>query len=545
MAYNPSGKSGEFHYLCEMFLDSTTLYTADEDLSIQTSNTSGQFYEGRLPAEGSISRSLGTFLEPKESITSLSLTFDDRDGKIRNLLTEYTVANRRTDVWVGEGVSKSGYSVVFPGVIAHPNGVTWDDETVTFTIIDKRLRARKVLPLDKYDIVTYPNVEQRALNLPVPIVFGDFSSAADNPVQVRAWMVDSTTRTFQVASHGLLGIDRYLKNAIRISPSYIQNVNLAAGTFGLSSAVTYDATNDIMAVNCKGLYTANNTLIESPAGAMKSIYTTFMGLTGYDLNGTAFHTADAATNPDKVRSIINTEVSTETILGELQSEAAFDMRFVGGQYDPKIRNLDLDTARLDFRDADIVIGSDMQEKVMFSAVRDPDRITTNKIRARYAYDTINAQYLGSFTYQLTAAVQEASAILERPMDYNWYYQDSIVQNKVEREVTMFSKEPTQIEMTITARALLKNLADQIDFTYNVFTDRTLQIRSMDLDLASMTVRMGAWDFLSMGMGRWTADSAPAWSSAGAADKKKSGYFTDAAGYADPSDSTSKGISRWY
>jgi len=543
--YSASGKSGEFHYLCEMFLDSTTVYTADEDLSIQVSNTIGQFYEGRLPAEGTLHRSLGSFLEPNETVTSLSLHFDDQDGKLRKIFTEYTVANRAVDVWVGEGVSKANYSKVFPGVVAHPNGVSWDDVSATLTIIDKRLKARKTLPLNKYTTDEYPDVESRAINLPVPIVYGDFSSAAEHPVQVRAWCISTTANRFKVSDCGLLGIDRYLKNAIRLSPSNIYNVSLSRGTFQVSTAVgAYDATNDIMSVNCRGLYTANLTLIETPMGVAKNIYTAYMGLTGSDLHGTAFHAADVETGTEKVRSILNTEISTETVLGELLSEAKFDMRFVGGQYDPKARNLDLATARQDYRESDIVISSDRQEKAMFSVVRDPDRISTNKIKARYAYDTIDAQYLGAYTYQLTSATEEVSAILERPIDFNWYYQDAAVQTQVQREVAMFSTEPTQVDMTVTARALLKNLADQINLTYNVFDGEPFQIRNMELDLASMTVRMGAFRYLDLGAGYWMSDAAPAWDDASASSRAISGYWLDDSGYATSTDTKSKNVSRW-
>jgi len=544
MAFNASGKSGEFHYLAEMFLDGTTIYAADEDLSIQVSNTTGQFYEGRLPVQGTIRRSLGTFLEPKETVSSLDLVFDDRDGKIRGILTEYIVANRSVDVWVGEGTSKANYSLVFPGVVAHPSGVSWDDETATFTIIDKRVKVRKVLPLNKYTTDNLPFVEDRAINLSIPIVYGDFSSAADNQCQVRAWCIDTSAAKFQVADHGLLSIDRYLKNAIRLSSSSIRNVSLSQGTFELTG-VAYDATNDIVSVNCQGLHTINNTLIETPIGCARHIYTAYMGLTGSDLNGTAFHEVDVETGSDKVRSVINADLSTETILGGLLSEAAIDMRFVGSQYSPKARNLDLVSARQTFRESDIVIGNDLQEKALFRVSRDPDRISANKVRTRYAYSAIDAQYLGSFTHQLTSAVENVSAVLERPIDFDWYYRDQDTQTRAQREVAMFSTEPTQIEMTVTSRAILGNLADQIDLVYNVFDGEVLQIRDMELDLAAMVVRIGALKFLDLGAGRWTLDTAPDWSSSNASDKSQSGYWLDANGYADPSDSTSRNISRWF
>ena len=544
MAFNPSGKTSEFHYLCEMFLDGTTLRFADEDLSIQQSAATGHFYEGRLPAGGRLVRSLGTFLEAKETVTTFEVNLDNRDGRIEDILTRYTVANREVDIWVGEGVHNDNYSKVFPGVVAHPAGVQWNEQVASFNVIDKRIKSRKTLPEEKFTDTNYPHLEDKSLNQPIPILYGNFSSNQPGPVGVRAYCVNTQTQQFKIAGHRLKSIDKITKNAIRMTVAQTSNICLTDASFNLTG-VNYNSTDDIMEVHCAGLATANQTLIEKPLDVVKHIYTAYMGLTGSDLNGTAFNYANTETGTEVVRSVITEEASNELLIGELLQEAAFDMRFVEGQYDPKARNLDQDSNRTSFREEDILVRSGQEEFADFSVSRDPDRIYLNKARAQYNYSNIDARYLSAYTFQLTAAVQQASATVERPMNFNWYYQQSDVEPQVQRHVATFSTEPQQIEMTVTARALMKNLADQVDLTYNVFDDRPMQIRKMDLDLAAMSVRISAWDGLQLGSGRWASSSNVAYSAASYNERASSGYWSNEVGFATSTDLDSLSVSKWF
>jgi len=545
LSYNPSGKTSEFHYLCDVFLDGTTLHYADEDLSIQINAASGVFYEGRLPAGGSIVRSLGTFLEAKETVTTFEINLDNRDEAIQDILTTYAVANRAVDIWVGEGTHKDDYSKIFPGVIAHPAGISWDEKSASFNIIDKRLFSRTTLPPNRFTIDDFPNLELKSINQPKPIIYGNFASSQPGPVTVRAYCVDVEKQKFQIADHRIRSIDKVLKNAIRMTVAQTSNICLTDATFNLTG-VNYDATLDLVAVNCQGIHTTNNSLIEKPLDVVKNIYTAYMGLTGSDLNGTAFQTANIETGSDAIRSVLASEVSTETLIGEVLREAAFDMRFNEGQYDPKARNLDFSQDRLNFREEDIVVSEGDGEFAKFSVTRDPDRIYLNKARAQYNYSNIDARYLSAYTHELTSAVASAQTVVERPLNYNWYYQETEVQTLVQREVALFSTEPQQVSMTLTARALLNNLADQIDLTYNIFDNRPMQIRHMDLDLAAMTVQVDAWDFMLSGVGRWTVDSHIPWPIAPESEKQSGGgYWTNSAGYAESGNDASVGVSKWY
>jgi len=541
MAFNPSAKSGEYHYLVEFLLGSTTLRYAEEDLSIQTSNTSGDFYEGRLPTTGTLSRGLGTFLEAKETIDTFRVDVDNTDGKVQQYIQDFEFANKKVNIWLGEGVSKANYSLVFPGFVTHPNGIGWDEDQAHFNIIDRRLKDRKVLPTTVFSTDDFPNIQKNATGSPIPIVYGNYSSnaAAGVAVPVVCTSMTATSKRFKVASHRLNSFDKVKKNGVRVN--YL-NVSLDDASFQLHSAVSYAATTDTISVNCKGIETLGGTLIEKPHDILKNIYTAYMGLTSADLNISSFTGLDADIT-EECRSFINIRVSTETLVGELINEANLDMRFVGGKYSPKYRSLDVASERTAYYDSDITI--DRNEKADFSVEHDPDRFYANKISSDYNFDPTYGVFLGSYTRQLTTEVDNVSSVIERPMSFNWLYDKAQTELRVQRELVTYSNEPVNVSLTLTNRALLESLADQIDVSYNVFDSRTFQIRRMETDLASMTTRISATDVFILGVGRWTADGAPAWPDATESERESQGFWTTSTGYATSTDPDSLNRSLWF
>ena len=542
MPFNASGKSGEYHYLVEFLLDSTTLHYAEEDLSIQMSNTSGQFYEGRLPQTGTLARGLGTFLEAKETVETFPVVLDNRDGAIEQHIENFEFANRNVNVWIGEGISKPNYSLVFPGFVAHPNGIRWDEDQASFTVVDRRLKDRTTLPPDFYKSEDFPDLQHNASGTSIPIVYGNYASSIPGGVGVPAVCTDMTQadKPFKIASHRIKSIDRVLRNGLTVP---FQNVSLDQASFELPG-LAFNSTIDKMTVNCQGLVDGSDNIIDFGHRVLENVYTSYMGVTGGDLNATAFNLLNLDMT-ERVRSVIQSNLSTETIVQELLNESSIDMRFVGGKYSPKFRSLDFDSDRENFFDVDIVVADESTEKAAFSVEKDPDRLYANKIRGRYNFDPVFGTYIGAFTKEITAATIAASAIVERAMDFNWFYDKSETESRIERELITFSTEPLTIDVTFTNRSMLQNLADQIDLTYNVFNDRTFQIRRMETDLGSMTTRIIGTDVFLLGVGRWLSPTAPTWAAATDYDKDTGGYWSNDSGYIDPGDPLSLDKALWF
>jgi hypothetical protein len=548
MAFVATGASGQYHYLVEFTLDSTTLRYADEDLSIQTSSTSGAFYEGRLPQSGSLRRALGTFISPIETIQTFPVVVDNHDGNIATHIQNYSFANRTVRIWLGEGLSKSDYSEVVTGIVAHPNGIQWDEDTAQFTVVDARIRHRKALPTNLFTIGDYANAANGAISTPIPIVYGDWGpdvGGVGNGLAVPAACVDTTTPSFKVCDHALQSLDRVLKNAVSLNmTTQVANISLSLGTFELSG-ISHNATTDTISINGKGLETAGGTLIDNPSDVLKDLYLRIMDLTSTDLNVTAFDTLATNTVGEKVRRCIRVQESSETLLEGYLAEINTDMRYISGKYDPKYRTLEQESTRLDVRDTDIILEGGDDEKAEFRIVHDPDRFYANKIKSRYNFDPVSSQYMRSYEDSDTVAIANVTGTVERLMDLEWYYIQTDAENRISRELISFATEPIALEARLGNRAMLRELADQIDLTYSVYSDRTFQIRSMETDLGDMTTRVQAQDLFYADWGRWTDDVAPSWSTATADQKEEQGFWSDDSGYVDPPDADSLDVSLWY
>ncbi len=548
MAFAASGHSGTFRTLVEFLLDATTLRYSDDGVSIQLGKVTGAYYDGRLATSGMLVRDLGTFLEAKETISTFDVVLDNQDRAIADLIQKYTFANRQVRIWLGEGDVKSNFNEVFRGTVAFPNGIRWDEDAATFTVVDQRVRDRRTLPSadKKYDDTTYTNIEPKSKNLPIPIIYGNWSSAQANGLSVPCACINTSTLKFKFARHGIKSIDRYLKNAARISPSNIASLSLSDASFTLSG-VTYNYTDDIVSVNCQGIKTINGSLIETPADTLRHLLTGYCALTADNLEVSAINAMNIATSTDVVRRWIGNRdgESTEKLISELMSESQSDLRFVRGKYSPKYRSPDIASSRTTFNEADIII-EERSEKAEFSVEMDPQRFYANKINARYRFDPINIRYDGSFVTSSPAAIANASATVERLFDFNWFYDTTLTQYRVLRELITLSTEPVNIVALLSNRGMLINLADQIDLTYNVFDSQTVQIRRVETNLAEMTTRVSGFNLFLTGVGRWTADSAPKWTDSSLVDKSSQGYWMNVSGYASSvQTSDAYMVSRWY
>lgn len=547
MAFNPTGIAAEYHLLVDVSLDGTTLRYADEDIAVLASNTVGYFYEGRVMPGGPIIRTLGSIIEPRERIETFQLQLDNSDDVVAGLLLDYTWPNREVTVRFGTGEVLADYSVIFPGVVALPNGAQWDERVATVTVLDRRVKDRRNLPPRTFTTNEYPNLENKSRAVPIPIVYGDWRSTAEHPLTVPAHCYDHAGKRFKVADHGLLQIEGVLKNAVNLSLStQVENICLTHATFNLTGGVTYDATNDTVSVYCQGMKTANGTLIETPAQIYRSLYTTWCGLTGYHLNGTALHDLDNEVEY-KLRRQIPVVTSTEALIGELLNESQADGRFVNGQYSPKFRSLDLQSDRTEIDESDIVSqDSPDGEQAHFSVEYDPERNYCNRCVARYAYSPVDAVFTDALAANLTTEQHNVCTTITRDWDMNWHYRDADVETRVYRELMEHGNNAISVDLLLSNRALLRNLADQIDLTFSVFSDRPMRIRHLELDPFDAVLRTRVADLIGISnMGHWTDDAAPTWPNSSLEERTQNGFWATDLGYAVSGNATSLQISRWY
>jgi hypothetical protein len=563
MAFNPTAESAEFHYLVEMYLDATTIRLADQDLSILSGSQTGFFYEGRLSEVATVKRSLGSLLETKESYDNFTINIDNRDDFLSQIVnietTPATFANKSACVFIGQGLTKTNYATLFPGRVLFPGGFRYDEDDIEIVLVDRRISDRRILPdSDKtFNVNDFPDVETKSKNKVIPIVYGSWQSTAGaENVRLPAFGidVDGTTKEFKIANHRIHKLEKVFKNAQELTIGLeVDNISLDDATFQIVLG-GYDSTNDIVSVNCLGMPSGineNGTMISDPGTTLKHMLTAQIGLTATNLNLSAFDTFHDTTiteGPNNVRRYINTRISTETLISELLLEVGADLRLdAQGRYEPKFRNLDIEDDRIKVNDSDIILENPRTEKADFRVEFDPDRIFANKITGNYLFNPENSLFIR--TYTASADSQDSDAIdttVERQINFNWVFQAGEIETRVDRELDLYGDdEPLSINVQLSPRFLRKQLADQVDITFDTFQEKTFQIRGLSINLNTMTNKIRGFEAIPINFGLWTNDAAPDWDVATEAQKKVSGFWTTDTGFATSTDANSQNKSRWF
>jgi len=195
-------------------------------------------------------------------------------------------------------------------------------------------------------------------------------------------------------------------------------------------------------------------------------------------------------------------------------------------------------------DTDIVLADVDRERADFAIEYDPDRFYANQVRVRYQYDPIDKVFYNASASSDSIAIARDLATTERQMDFYWLYNKADAEARMDRELYLFSEQPAVANVMLTRRAMLKDLADQIDLDYSIFTNKTLQIRSVETNLHTMTTRVQAYDIFTDTFGKWMAPGSPNYAAATISQRQNSGFWCDASGLADPTDPQSD-YSHWF
>ena len=544
MAFDQTSSIQNWRQLIEISLTGKTLQYARDPVTFDD----GTVYEGRLLSMSSMALSAGQLLDPRVTMPSLTLRLDNSDNGISDLMEDYEWSNKSVSVKIGQGTAAADYTTVFIGTILFPGGISFDDTTAFIDLDDERMKDEKVLPPSTFFATTYPNVEEKSRNFPIPIVYGDWQTTAGGGEKVPCYCVNTTTRQFKIASHAIKSIEAVYKNGVAAT---LTSTDLANAEFVMADA--YDETTDTVTANITGATddgTTGGTVLDTLPDIVQDILETHLSVASANIDSTAFTTwGTEIGTTTKARRHIAAEASSNTLITAALIEGFADLVIVDGKYTPKYRTAgltDLDT----YRDFDMTARRDGVKQ--FAVSRDPERITTNQIVAVYRYDPTNLKYSGRFSKNDDAAISLVGTTRRRRMKYEWIYEDAAAEIRAERELYAFSTELEMATVGIGPRSLTKIPTDQFRLVYSKYTDASgfgipFMIRDINIDFNQMRSTIRAWNILTLSPGRWTASTAPTWLLSDLTQREEHGFWTDASGYADPSgtpDPTSQ-RSKWF
>ena len=543
MAFDQTSSIQDWRQLVEIALTGKTLYYARDPVTF----TDGTVYDGRLLSMSSMSLTAGQLLAPRVTMPSLTLSLDNSDNGIADLMETYEWSNKSVTVKIGQGTTAADYTTVFIGTILFPGGIQFDDTTAHIELDDERMKDEKVLPTNKFFVSTYANVEEKSRNLPIPLIYGDWQTTAGGGEKVPCYCVNTTTRQFKIASHAIKSIEAVYKNGVAAT---LTSTDLTNAEFVMADA--YDQTVDTVTANIQGAThngTSGGNLLESLPDIVEDILTTHLSISAGNIDASAFSTWETNLGTTKARRHISTEASSNTLITHALIEGFADLIIIDGKYTPRYRVAGL-TGLDSFRDFDMTARRDGVKN--FSVARDPERITLNQVVADYRYDPVNLKYAGRFDQNSDAAIALVGTTRRRRMVYEWLYVDADAEIRAERELFTFAAELEMLTVGIGPRALTKVPTDQFRLTYSKYTDSTgfgvpFMIRDIGIDFNQMRATIRAWNVLTLSPGTWTAATAPTWGSSTLTQREEHGFWTDNSGYADPSgspDPTSK-RSKWF
>jgi len=518
MTYVPVSAE-ETHILAVIALTGQTLYYADANLSM----SDGKYYEGRLEV-GNLSRAFSSWTEPKQRQSTLTMTLKDNDGTIRDLIDTYTWGTHMVSIYVGRGRNLADYILDFEGIIKFPGGISYDNHRVTVRLRDARDRDKVTLPGNKFLTADYPNLEEKKIGNPIPVVYGDWSDTA-----IPAACTDTTVNEFTIADHAIKSIVQVYKNG---SPVAHTNEDLAAATFRIAA---YAPGTDVVTVKCQGK-TDSGILITHPVHILYDIQTVLLGIDTGDIDTDSYNDLEDELLEFTARRVINSDSSSDALIEELAIECGFDLTVENGLYTV--------TSRMPRIAYDTLYDETNVKADSMAVDYDPEGLYANYLEGNYAWDPANEIYLSQTIAENIDQQAEVGAV-SRTINYNWLYTEADVLTTLGRMILLYSIEIRVVRFTGLGEAILEQIGNRVGLTFANFTERPLLLRETGKNFKRRSCDLSGYDVLSFAYpGYWTGDDAPNWDDATEAQRASQGFCTDDNGCAKVGDNTSK-KSHWW
>ena len=550
MAFDPN--SLDKRWYLKVYLDEDTLCLSTLSYVL----TDGTVVQGYVTAMTPLRRSAGSLEDPRIELPTMQLTVRNRTDQSQELFSDlldaYEWGNRQVDLVVGHGSDPANYETIWVGRVRFPGDSTWTDETVTIRLVDARAADARYLPATVFDTDTYPHLEAAAVDVPIPIVYGDFTSGVGTGVALPAYQIDATAGTggrWKVAGHALAQLEAVYRNGSSVSFT----PDLAVGEFVLN--VTYTPGSDVVTVHCQGATddgTPTGTLLQAAPDIFRDLYVTHLEVAsdGISAPALAAWAANLGPNDHMRRWIGGEETDSNELVAQLLLEGFADLSIRAGIYAPAFRVVAPDS------DADLVTAAQIQTDAtgrtkVFSVERSPETVYCNETLAYYEHAPVSGAYARRYLAEDEEAIERLGVRYRRVLHLRWLYKPEGARDCAHRHVRAFAGELELATLKLGADLITKGPGDQLRLVYAKYgagddEGVPFQLRQTETDPLTWSVSLTAWNMYRLLRGTWTEDAAVTWLTATAMQRFEKGFWTDDDGYADttvPPDGASRRY-RW-
>jgi len=166
-----------------------TIYVSDRNKYVGS-----DFYEA-LVVFPVLNRTVGDWLAPELSFSTLTLELSNADGRFNNILpggADYTSwIGKAVTVQIGLAEVASTYKTIYQGTITEVGGIRRGVKSITIISRDRYDRMATTMPTETINRTEFPKVEDDVSGVIKPLIYGDYTAAIEpSPAIVPAFVVN-------------------------------------------------------------------------------------------------------------------------------------------------------------------------------------------------------------------------------------------------------------------------------------------------------------------------------------------------------------------
>lgn len=475
-----------------------------------------------------ISRTLGEWLSPTVEFSNLKIAISNVDGRFNDILPEGANfagwIGKTVDVQLGLREEASTYESIYQGIVTDIGGFQRDRKSITFVTRDKFDKANQSFPNVVLTTDSFSDIETQFIGTVLPVIYGDWTTEL-NPLgaSVPAYPVNGangaviahTASLRLVVSQGdnsffdTNGV--YIKRGDQLWPVDVADVTVISGNnifdikqSGNGGTTTIDSTawdyepgdEFFVKVEGKDLGAYSDNIVWQA----RDILMTYGDVTAgeFDANWATYRDKAAPAESDiaNIKSRVWIQEPQEamqyvlSMLEQVRLEA-----FIDRNLNFKISSLQLD----DFEAAPSFSIKNWDLEIDTFNPKLDDRNIWNRAQADYAFDpSVNENRLQTAIYKNQAAITQSGKQISKKVVFPNLYEEATVILQLKEMLKLASSYPEMIEMTLTPRAMKKDLGEfvsiDVDMGSTSFNGVPAMIREIGYDPNGLRIPVKLWSF---------------------------------------------------
>lgn len=179
--------------------DGGTIYVSDRHKYV-----GGQFYPALIQSMPDINKTIGEWLVPGITFSSISLEVSNVDGRFNN----YLPSGADYSDWIGLDVTillgiddiEASYKTIFEGFVTEVGGMGRTTKTLNFTARDRYDTINETFPTQTFGNTEWPDIEDSNIGINKPIIYGNWTQFNNRtPAQIPGIVVNGADPDVQDA----------------------------------------------------------------------------------------------------------------------------------------------------------------------------------------------------------------------------------------------------------------------------------------------------------------------------------------------------------